>query len=272
MFPRTPFTPLSFGRGSDGPSAWPIGVTSRVARGASKLVGNRPANRAGNSAVARGDWWGVGGTRRGGAGWAPGREDPGSTRGRLLRAAFAVLVRDGYHATTVQAVAREAGLSSGAIYGNFTDKQELMALAVLERWSELQHDLFSLAGGLVLGGGRETGVLLHHFVEHLAAPPSSEHRLLTEVTGAAMRDAGPSPLQEGAETLASVVRGAVENGKAAGVISEAFTTDALVALMVCLHLGTITSKSWGLRQVSPDEARQVLAALSRSIAPGRPRP
>lgn len=210
-----------------------------------------------------------GGTGRGRAGWSPGREDPGSTRGRLLRAAFDLLVRDGYHATTVQAVAREAGLTSGAIYGNFTDKQELMALAVLERWSELQHDLFSLATGP--GAGNEPGVLLHHFVEHLAAPPSSEHRLLTEVTGAAMRDPGPSPLQEGARTLAAVLRTAVERGKAAGVISDDFTTDALVALMVCLHLGTITSKSWGLRQIGEAEAREVMAALSRSIAPPRDR-
>jgi len=89
------------------------------------------------------------------------------------------------------------------------------------------------------------------------------------VTGAAMRDPGPaSPLQEGAETLASVVHSAVEEGKADGTISDAFTTDALTSVLVCLHLGTITSKSWGLRQVSPEEAQQVMAALSRGLAPG----
>src|SRR5688572_12463212 len=54
-----------------------------------------------------------------------------STRDRLLSAAYDLLVARGYQATTVQAVAREAGLTTGAIYANFGGKQELMAQAVL---------------------------------------------------------------------------------------------------------------------------------------------
>ena len=57
-----------------------------------------------------------------------------STRDRLLVAAYELLIINGYQATTLQAVARRAGLTTGAIYAHFGGKQELMAHAVLDEW------------------------------------------------------------------------------------------------------------------------------------------
>ncbi len=201
-------------------------------------------------------------------------EDDRPTRDRLLDAAYELLVDEGYHAATVQSVARRAHLTTGAIYANFANKHELLVQAVLRRWSRSPQaaPLRIAPGGDADEADVGLGDLSALLAGQLSTPPEPEHRLLTEVTGAAMRDPGPSPLQEGARTLAAVLRTAVERGKAAGVISDDFTTDALVALMVCLHLGTITSKSWGLRQIGEAEAREVLAALSRSLAPPRAGP
>jgi AcrR family transcriptional regulator len=53
------------------------------------------------------------------------------TRQLLLEAAEAVFVRNGYHASSVEQVAEEAGFSKGAVYSNFENKDELF-LAVLE--------------------------------------------------------------------------------------------------------------------------------------------
>jgi AcrR family transcriptional regulator len=52
--------------------------------------------------------------------------------GRILDAAEELLLRDGYDATTMAAIARGAGVASNAVYWYFPGKDDLLA-AVLER-------------------------------------------------------------------------------------------------------------------------------------------
>ena len=59
----------------------------------------------------------------------------GSTRDRLIEAAADLFAGRGYERTSIQDVARRAGLTTGAIYSNFRDKRELL-LAVIGRPSE----------------------------------------------------------------------------------------------------------------------------------------
>jgi AcrR family transcriptional regulator len=73
--------------------------------------------------------------------------DSASTRDRLLEAAAAVIARDGYQGARLADVAREAGLTTGAIYSNFRDKEELF-LAAFERIQQLDQAL--LRGGAEL--------------------------------------------------------------------------------------------------------------------------
>jgi AcrR family transcriptional regulator len=55
------------------------------------------------------------------------------TRKRLISAARKVFARRGYHAAKLDEVASEASLSTGAVYSNFTGKEELfLAIAELE--------------------------------------------------------------------------------------------------------------------------------------------
>src|SRR3954447_13329430 len=55
----------------------------------------------------------------------------GTARARLLEAAEQLLAQRGYHATSVDQVVREAGLTKGAFYWNFDSKEELF-LGLLE--------------------------------------------------------------------------------------------------------------------------------------------
>ena len=54
------------------------------------------------------------------------------TRERLLDAALTVFSRRGYHAASVDEIAAEAGYSKGAVYSNFSNKEELL-LALIDR-------------------------------------------------------------------------------------------------------------------------------------------
>jgi AcrR family transcriptional regulator len=56
------------------------------------------------------------------------------TRARLLEAALEVIRQKGLFRTTFEDVAAKAGLSRGAIYGNFRNKDELFVALVEARW------------------------------------------------------------------------------------------------------------------------------------------
>jgi AcrR family transcriptional regulator len=56
-----------------------------------------------------------------------------STRNRLLDAAATVVRRDGTQALTLDAVAREAGVSKGGLLYHFKSKHDLVA-AMVDRW------------------------------------------------------------------------------------------------------------------------------------------
>ncbi|MBA2607543.1 MAG: TetR/AcrR family transcriptional regulator [Actinobacteria bacterium] len=66
---------------------------------------------------------------------------PEKTRQRLLDAATEVFLEKGYEGTRVAEIARRAGLTTGAIYGNFNSKADLLT-AALAAGCETQHRLF----------------------------------------------------------------------------------------------------------------------------------
>lgn len=55
------------------------------------------------------------------------------TRRRLVDAAEAVFARGGYHGSSVEEIAREAGATTGALYSNFAGKEELFLALFEER-------------------------------------------------------------------------------------------------------------------------------------------
>src|ERR1700679_3591932 len=68
----------------------------------------------------------------------PGRpslrdEQRALTRRRLLDSAEAVFARSGFHGASVEDIAREAGVTSGALYSNFAGKEDLFLALFEER-------------------------------------------------------------------------------------------------------------------------------------------
>jgi AcrR family transcriptional regulator len=60
-------------------------------------------------------------------------EQKALTRHRLIDAAEVVFARGGYHGASVEEIAREAGASTGALYSNFTGKEDLFLALFEER-------------------------------------------------------------------------------------------------------------------------------------------
>lgn len=66
------------------------------------------------------------------------QERRSQTRSRILRAAVHTFTRDGFDATSVSDICREAGVSKGAFYHHFPTKQAVF-VALLEDWLEDLH-------------------------------------------------------------------------------------------------------------------------------------
>ena len=56
------------------------------------------------------------------------------TRAALIQAAASVIGEKGWDRTSLEEVASRAGMSRGAIYGNFRDRDELFLAVVQQRW------------------------------------------------------------------------------------------------------------------------------------------
>jgi AcrR family transcriptional regulator len=60
------------------------------------------------------------------------------TRAKLLQAALELVRERGYERTTLQAVAERAGMTSGAIYGNFKNRQDLFVALGETYWPAIK--------------------------------------------------------------------------------------------------------------------------------------
>lgn len=60
------------------------------------------------------------------------------TRAALLEAARALIREKGYERTTLEAVAQRAGMTTGAIYGNFRNRHELFISLGQEYWAPIK--------------------------------------------------------------------------------------------------------------------------------------
>jgi AcrR family transcriptional regulator len=69
------------------------------------------------------------------------------TRKEVLAAASRVFARNGFHGTSLDAVAEEAGFSRGAVYYNFADKEELFLELLDRRCAERARDIRDTFGG-----------------------------------------------------------------------------------------------------------------------------
>src|SRR5271166_2361769 len=69
------------------------------------------------------------------------------TRAKLVQAAAEVVREKGYERTTLEEVAHRAGMTRGAIHGNFKSKDELFLAIAATRWQPIMPE-FKLGGTL----------------------------------------------------------------------------------------------------------------------------
>src|SRR3954469_15178416 len=150
------------------------------------------------------------------------------TRERLIEAAAAVFAEKGYDRAGVQEISRRAGLTTGAIYGRFTGKAELLQAAIESRTTEELDDLFASHAF----DGHATDIL-KVVGAHLVTPPpecdQGEGALLLEAFMAARRDAEVrDSLQRLLEERSGRLAELVETAKVDGSVDADLDTESVV--------------------------------------------
>jgi AcrR family transcriptional regulator len=62
-------------------------------------------------------------------------------RGQVVRAAVKLFAAQGYYTTTIQQIAREAGVSTGLVYQYFRDKDDVLLLALMLVIESYEHEI-----------------------------------------------------------------------------------------------------------------------------------
>jgi AcrR family transcriptional regulator len=115
------------------------------------------------------------------------------TRDEVLAAAARVFAQRGFHGTSLDAIAEEAGFSRGAVYYNFADKEELFLELLDRRCAERAQDLREVFAGTdetdVEATNRQAQIAAAHAVEAMTGDPEWR-ALYLEFLAQAARDTG----------------------------------------------------------------------------------
>ncbi len=194
-----------------------------------------------------------------------------TTRERLIAAAAEVFAEKGYDRAGVQEIARRAGLTTGAIYGRFTGKAELLQAAIESHTTDELDDLF--AQHRFTGHASD---ILRTVGSHLVTPCDLDHdhhhdgeaALLLEAFVAARRDPEVrAKLEALVDDRASRLGELVEEAKGDGSIDPDLDTESLVRFCHAVGLGFLLYDAISISLPQPGPWEQLITRLVGAVAP-----
>jgi TetR/AcrR family transcriptional regulator, repressor for uid operon len=179
-------------------------------------------------------------------------------RDQLLEAASRVFASQGYAGTKIMDIVRESGLSSGAVYGRFASKNDLLLAAVLDAVE--QHSIahrFSdrPVAEMLAEASRADLPLDDHEALQLEAfiAARREPSLATAITEARLR------------WRETIVEPLIERASSDGSASPDADFDSLVYLVQTLQLGLLVQRGAGQHAPDNDAWQRFVERLLRSM-------
>jgi AcrR family transcriptional regulator len=193
------------------------------------------------------------------------------TREQVLAAAARVFAARGFHATSLDAIAEEAGFSRGAVYYNFADKEELFLELLDRRCAERAQDLREVFADTpeddVAATSRQAQLAAQHALDAMTGDPEWR-ALYLEFLAHAARDGA---FRRRFSKRSDEMRGALDEVVVARTapVAEALDMEPEQLAVVIDALGTglwAHHMLHGPRSVPPDLFSKALALLVDGIA------
>jgi len=185
-------------------------------------------------------------------------EQSDDIREALLDAAASVFAEKGYDGTRIQEVVRRAGLSTGAVYGRFASKDEMLREAVITR---------SVPHARRLPEGISRVADLIERIATTTAPELREHEaLLLEAYVAARRHVEiAEAIDESSRRWREAARPFVEAARADGTLADDVDGQSVLFLIRVLRLGLLLHRASGLSEPDPDTWSDLVARVVASF-------
>ena len=182
-------------------------------------------------------------------------------REQILQAAMACFARQGYHATSMDDVVRQSGLSVGAIYSYFTSKEDLF-LALCDYRTEQTlaylNELFRSPGPMA----EKFHAGIDYFFGLLDDDLISLARVSAEFLSEAAKSERIKQRQERrCDTIRQFLRWLLTEARMNGDFRYDFDLDAAVELMMALNDGIVLMSVAGLRQVPLERLKSAYVEL-----------
>jgi len=184
-------------------------------------------------------------------------------RDALLDAAARVVARQGYDGTKLQDIVREAGLSTGAVYGRFRSKGELLREALMTRSIPSSRSVppeHTKVADLVTSLAMRTD----------GALSDGEALLLETFVTARRQPEVSSALAAAGRQWHRAVSPLVEEAKQDGTIEPSVDPGAVLFLARVLRLGLLVHRGSGLPSPDPEGWHALMQRIVESF--GDPRP
>lgn len=186
-------------------------------------------------------------------------------RERLLDAAATVFADRGYDGARIQDVVRTAGLTTGAVYGRYRGKDELLHDAVVSRAvPQVQ---------LSAEGLRKVADLLTANASNTAPGLHEREALLLESYVAARREpAVAEAIADADHRWREAVAPLVDAATADGTVAEDIDPEAVLFLVRVLRLGLLLHRGSGLPSPEPDGWTTLVERVIASFGTTHPSP
>ena len=187
-----------------------------------------------------------------------GEEPTSERRTQILDAAERRFSRAGFHRTTMQDVAAEAGMSPGNLYRYFPSKDALVAGICERDRTELTQEFATLrkGGGDFLESFRELGR------RHFEDTQGDKARLCLEIWAEATRNPAIASVQaEFHRTLTEQFVLAFESAKAQGSVHPSVDSHAVASLIHKLADGLFVRRATATDFDAPREVAEVFAVI-----------
>ena len=185
-------------------------------------------------------------------------------RAQILEAAMACFARQGYHATSMDDVVRECGLSVGAIYSYFPSKEELFLALSDDRTNQTLaylNDLFRRPGPMP----DKTREAVDYFFGLLSDDVLALARVNVEFMSEAAKSAKVKARQERrCESVRQFMRWLLTEAQHQGEVRPDVDINAAAELMLALNEGILLLSVGGLRSVNLQALKSAYLSLLNS--------
>lgn len=186
-------------------------------------------------------------------------DDP--IRAQLLDAAARVFAAKGYSGTKIADIVKEAGLSTGAVYGRFRSKDELLRAAVIAQRGSFS-DMDALKGVKVADVIRAIAT-----AKRTTLSDAEAVRLEAFVTARREPDVASAVAQAQAEwrdAVQPLVDAALEDG----TVADDVDPEAVLYFVRTMHLGLLLQRAAGIASPDPERWDALVTRIVASFGDG----